>query len=232
MKWAILLSSILLLSCGKEVVLSNLDEYQANKAVVILHKHGIKAEKVNKNGVFEVAVAKRNLAYALEVVTSKNSGFQPQVQLKKSQTASEEEKNFYFERMLARELEVTLEKIPDVVLARVHLYLPKYPGLSLKKLETEHSKASVLIMALDPKSIDQSSLKKVVSGASGVKEENIIIQIMRADNETRYTSSPPKNQSILDDLAKSLSVFKIVGGFVACFCLIALIYAVRRNPKI
>jgi|YNPMSStandDraft_2_1061718.scaffolds.fasta_scaffold01559_9 type III secretory pathway lipoprotein EscJ len=232
MKWAILLSSILLLSCGKEVVLSNLDEYQANKAVVVLNKHGIRAEKVNKNGVFEVVVPERFLAYALEVVTSKNSGFQPQVQLKKSQTASEEEKNFYFERMLARELEVTLEKIPQVALARVHLYLPKYPGLSLKKLETEHSKASVLIMAIDPKAIDQSSLKKVVSGASGVKEENIIIQIMHADNETIYTSGPPKSQSLVDDLTKSLSVFKIVGGFVACFCLIALLYAVRRNPKI
>ena len=232
MKWAILLSSILLLSCGKEVVLSNLDEYQANKAVVVLNKHGIRAEKVNKNGVFEVVVPERFLAYALEVVTSKNSGFQPQVQLKKSQTASEEEKNFYFERMLARELEVTLEKIPQVALARVHLYLPKYPGLSLKKLETEHSKASVLIMAIDPKAIDQSSLKKVVSGASGVKEENIVIQIMHADNETIYTSGPPKSQSLVDDLTKSLSVFKIVGGFVACFCLIALLYAVRRNPKI
>ncbi|MCS6962078.1 MAG: hypothetical protein NZT61_06220 [Deltaproteobacteria bacterium] len=228
MKWVILISLFFLFGCKVNLVTS-VDERDANLALYYLTIAGVPAEKLGKNGKFDIRVGKDNLAKALEIVNKLSLGSQKPNHNKKSSRPSKEEERFFVERMLARELEETLQNIPGVKTARVHIYSPDYDSLALKNLEHERKKASTLISSDMPNQIDAEKVKAIISGATGIDTSKIIVTILDAPKLDLAVG--PKSEEAKQTSSRNL--IKILGFLVFTFIAAGVVYhAFRRAPKI
>jgi len=127
---------LLLTGCGEKVLYSSLSEQEANAMVAILYNEGITAEKQGTNDEgFSILTAKQSFAGAVELLRSNGyprNKFESlgDVFKKEGFVSSPLEERARLNYAQSQELAKTIESIDGVILARVHLAVPKKDPLS------------------------------------------------------------------------------------------------------
>lgn len=174
---AILLASLFLLSGCNETLLHDLSELQANRIQVLLAREGISAQKSRDAAGWAIEVGRGETTKALSMLeTWRVLDERPTTREERSHSfvQSREERSHYLERDLAYGIEETLERMPGVLEARVHLRLHtrrELPGAAAPDPET----ASVLLLVAPQADAPGEAVRKLVAGASGVPAENVIV---------------------------------------------------------
>lgn len=169
-----------LMGCQEEAILHELSEVQANRVIVALDRVGILAEKRHEGQTWSIFTAAAQTTSALAALEEsrvlRNELNSNTVGTSSALVQSREERMQFVERQLASSLEATLETLPDVLQARVHLFLDPGEKLALLRSSPKQT-ASVLIISDHSEAIDRSQIQKLVSGASGVEAEQVIVLI-------------------------------------------------------
>ena len=180
-KKSFLVFLLLLCSC-KEALLHNLSEIQANRLIGILNSEGIEASKeLQADSKWTLMVNKQDLVDAISLLDSKRLLKDNTSTIKESSSllGSNQEKNFYYERVLSSELEKTLLTLSGVFDARVHLNITKSDALSLKNEDDVKTSASVLMVVNETEDFDENKIKSIISGASGIEPKDVSIVISK-----------------------------------------------------
>ena len=197
-----LLSFVVLLAftACEEKILHDLDELQVNQVRVVLARAGIEATKVREGALWSVSVA---AAEATRALTHLEESRVLKKNLRKfddessSLIQSREERTHFLERKLSWGLEQTLERIPVVLEARVHLYLE--PGEKLALLpEKKRQSASVLIVSTEEGAIDVESVKELVAGASGIESASVTVVLSYYSESEIKTEALPEEEALED----------------------------------
>ncbi len=179
-KLVVIFIALLFTACQEQIV-HNLDEVQANNMKVALAKTGIPAKKIKEGDAWSISVSSslaeaslrkltsdRLLSRIDEVPEGPSSSF----------IQSPEERTYLLERKLARNLERTLERIPGVLEARVHINQHANNALEILGKEKGET-ASVLLISVGNHSLSEEEVKKIVEGASGVEAKKIAVIIAK-----------------------------------------------------
>ena len=180
-KKSFLIFLLLLCSC-KEALLHNLSEIQVNRLIGILNSEGIEASKeLQADSKWTLMVNKQDLVDAISLLDSKRLLKDNTSTIKESSSllGSNQEKNFYYERVLSSELEKTLLTLSGVFDARVHLNIKKSDALSLKNDDDVKTSASVLMVVNETEDFDENKIKSIISGASGIDPKDVSIVISK-----------------------------------------------------
>lgn len=173
--------------CGKEI-LHEVGEARANSALLALSKAGVAAEKHGGAGGWSVSVASADAAGALEVLQRArilgDSAEEPGAPVS-GFILSRQERAHFLERSLAKNLQATLERLPGVLEARVHLYLPPEAALSWAPEQGAKS-ASALLVVSERGAIDPAQVSLIVAGAAGMEARNVSVII----SESRFSGPP------------------------------------------
>ena len=189
-KLCVLVFLCLALSGCQEVILHQLDELQANKIRVVLAKHGIEATKERNGELWNVSVAANDVPKALTYLDNERV-LQRGIRRNQTQSSgflqSRREKEYAMERNLSWSIERTLEAIPYIREARVHLRMAEG---EIPLFEKQRSKsASVLVVASGKQNL--SYIKKLVSGASGIDANEVEVIVVRARQEPSVVETRP-----------------------------------------
>ena len=157
--------------CGVELE-HGLDEHQANEVAAVLESAGIAADKVpedNNANAYKIVVARADAGRAFALLEARDL---PRRALRglsdtfagNSLLPSPIEDRARYSAALAVELERSLEEIPGVVAARVHLALPADEPLVG---DAPHARptASVLLKTKGALALSDGDVKRLVAGA-------------------------------------------------------------------
>ena len=157
--------------CGVELE-HGLDEHQANEVAAVLEAAGISADKVsedNNANAYKIVVGRAEAGRAFSLLEARDL---PRRSLRGLSDTfaggtllpSPVEDRARYAAALAVELERSLEEIPGVVSARVHIALPADEPLVG---ETAHARptASVLLKTQHALALGDADVKRLVSGA-------------------------------------------------------------------
>lgn len=170
----ILTLSFALLACNEEI-LHDLDELQANSVRVALAKAGIESWKEQRGSAWSVGVAGPDVTAALSLLDSKRIVRRPRhAPSSSSLVQTREERTYFVERTLSSGLEQTLERIPGMLEARVHIKYPQKSSYSQSR-KAEAGSASVLLIQGKQVDTDLQAVKELVAGASGLPRESIAV---------------------------------------------------------
>jgi type III secretion protein J len=150
----------------------SLDERQANQVATLLENAGISADKQPEEGQpshYKVIVAHADVARAFALLEAHDLPHRGQKGLAEtfSDSAllpSATEERARYGAALSADLEETLERLPHVLAARVHLALPAGESL-LGENVPKHPTASVLLKTKGPLSVSESDLRRLIAGA-------------------------------------------------------------------
>lgn len=193
---------VFVLSGCEETIVHNLDEFRANEIKVALDRAGIAATKLYEGSGWAIQVDQNDETRALSVLEAsriirkdtKNSIDPP-----KGLIPSKEERAAFSERQLSSNLELTLERLPAVLEARVHLHLDAVDSLALIARTNEYTASVLLVVATDP-NVKEITLRQqaqqIISGASGVAESAVSVVIARSETE-RKAETPQTNSNPL-----------------------------------
>jgi type III secretion protein J len=165
---------LLLLSvagCGVELE-HNLDERQANEVASVLESAGIAADKIVEDGnasAYKIVVARGEAGRAFSLLDSRDL---PKRSLRGLSDTfgggtllpSPVEDRARYGAALAAELERSLEEVPGVVSARVHLALPPEEPL-IGDAAHARPTASVLLKTAQKLALADADIKRLVAGA-------------------------------------------------------------------
>ena len=184
------------LSACKETILHDLSESQANQVIVVLAKSNIEAQKVRASNQWNIEVPKKQIATALGKIQDSRVLRNPEFQTSKRQNLimSREEKSHYLTRATEGNLENTLERLPNVLEARVHLNYQK----SKDKNKPLNNSASVLIISQRPEEISIGHIKKLIAGGAGIEEN--FISVLHSPLNT--SNIKPQQPEVLKKLPK------------------------------
>jgi type III secretion protein J len=163
---------LLLLCAGCGVELEHgLDERQANQVAALLEGAGLSADKVTEEGAtdrYKIVVSRGDAARAFALLESQDLPRPPQKTLGETFSAgallpSAVEERARFSAALSAELERTLEGLPEVARAYVHLALP--PEDPLAAGPRLRPTASVLVKTRGRAGVGESEVRKLVAGA-------------------------------------------------------------------
>jgi type III secretory pathway lipoprotein EscJ len=181
------------LACGcKETILHDLSELQANQVRIVLSRSNISAEKVREGNVWSVTVPSSRATAALALLAEERV-LKPRPEIEEDSNSfiqSYEERTRKQERSLAVGLEHTLERIPGILEARVHLHFSRERMLQLVPEQPKHS-ASVVLLIPERTKLDESHIQALVAGASGIANEDISVIAF----ESRVTSALVEDES-------------------------------------
>ena len=173
-----------IIGCGEEI-LHDLDELQANRVRVALAKVGIEAWKEQRGTAWVVGVSSGEVAAALSLLDSKrvvrkaNNSHASSASL----IQSKEERRHFVERSLSRGLEQTLERVPGVLEARVHIKM-LHGNRSSTSQRPVGGSASVLLVQAKSVEIAPNAIKELVAGASGISREGIaVVSVIESEKE-------------------------------------------------
>jgi len=178
---------VVLFACSAcdETIVHDLSEVQANRVLVALAHQGVSAEKVREVSSWSIAVPSSSATTALTVLEAHRTLKDLAVTSRSesgSLIQSREERMHRVEREVSQSLEQTLETIPAVLEARVHLNLNAAQQLSFLS-EKPHQSASVLLVARSGAAIDRAQVQRLVSGAAGINEESVSVVISEDVNK-------------------------------------------------
>jgi type III secretory pathway lipoprotein EscJ len=181
-----------LVSCGERKIVHNLSELEANKLIVRLNRAGIQAEKSSDdNSVWSVQVPASRVSDALVVAED--------LKLRRTGTglkdlnglfSSREQREFAVQTALSRSLEDSFLVLPGVREAKVHLNLPPKDSMLRTKAASLPGSASVLIMKDSAFGLNQTDIKSLVAGATGLSPDVVSVWLMEPS-----LGSPPEPDS-------------------------------------
>jgi type III secretion protein J len=195
--WCALLVAVGLAGCGVELE-HGLDERQANEIAAILGEHGLSADKARDEGqgrgagdAWKITVPRADLARAYQLLESydlpkRGRRGVDELLADKSLLPSVGEEHTRLEAARSAELERTLERVPGVVCARVHLALPDAASLDPVRAA---ARASVLLRTQGVASITDAQVQQLVAGAvSGL--ERSAVQVIITGGAMQPPSTP------------------------------------------
>jgi type III secretion protein J len=154
--------------CGLDLE-HGLDEHQANQVVSLLESQGITAEKSLEDGSFKITVPRQDGPRAFSLLEAHDLPKRGQKGIAETFSAggilpSTVEEHARFGAALSAELEHTLEGVPGVSSARVHLALPEVDPL-VGEAGRPRPTASVMLKATSALTVSEAEVKKLVAGA-------------------------------------------------------------------
>ena len=185
--FAIILFTASLVACNNQALYSDLSEQEANEMVSLLFNAGVAAEKTSgADKTFSIAVPPENFSQSVELLRAngyprnrfKSLG---DVFQKEGFVSSPLEERARLNYAQSQELTKTIESIDGVVLARVHLALPKDDPLVDKQ---KPSSASVFIKhrrGIDLSSRESQIKALVVNSIEGLPYENITVALFPSE---------------------------------------------------
>jgi type III secretion protein J len=200
---ALSLASLLLASCGDEVLLHRLDEPQANQVLVALGDAGLPARKERdggEDGAFAVVVrpseaaAARSVLSARDLPRARSPGF-TELFGSAGLVPTPLEEHARYLHALSGELARTLESLDGVLGARVHLALPAPDPLRPDARRTP--RASILIQCRpDARSrLDGQAdgLRRLVAGAAeGLEPASVSVLVSEAAPPPARRAAEPR----------------------------------------
>lgn len=160
----------------REQILHDLDEGHANKLQLILLQSGISVEKVRTGKNWALSVEESEVPRALSVLERRrmmkgntSRVIQPEAGL----LQSSEEKSRAYEQLIAKQTEQTLETIPGVLEARMHLH--KENVTLVQRGSSQGNSASVLLVIEPDTQLNLAEIKTLVAGAVGIRAEEVSV---------------------------------------------------------
>lgn len=218
----------------RETVLHDLSEQDANRVHLVLKKQKIEAKKEKSKNGWQISVSTDLLSKALAVIEDSKVLKTRESRTKDSSNAmlqSREQREQLLEQDRALEIESTLERIPGVLEARVHLYLPENSNLGLGAKQNPKS-GSVFLIAKS-KEVDRAHVAQLVAGAVGIQAQAISVMLSEQsdcyycdsaadDSKTTATSSQLK-------LVRSPEMLLIAIALLSLAYLLAVYYRRKRE---
>jgi type III secretory pathway lipoprotein EscJ len=217
-KIVLLLVILFLTSCKKEVVISNLSESQANKVIVALMNKNIEVEKVaTQTNSFNVVTSTEDFKKAYQLLA--DYGYDKlqhneEGVLETGIFSNNQEKEFAHELQLAKILTHSLESLPNVLLARVHIKTNK-----LKQTKNSVS-ASVLLLAENLEEINKAEIERFIAVALGTDIKALNLNIIpighhQKQNKELATTISKSNESFINLLSmyQCIKLLLSIGAF-------------------
>jgi type III secretion protein J len=176
-----------IVGCTDQVLYSNLSEREANEMIALLYKKGISASKSSgSDHTYSISTERDRFSHAIELLRSQGyprNHFESlgEVFKKEGFVSSPLEERARLNYAQSQELARTIESIDGVVLARVHLALPKENDL------TETSKpSSASVFLKHRRGIDlsgrESQIKAlIVNSIEGLPYENVTVAMFTTE---------------------------------------------------
>ena len=180
-----------LVGCRAELV-QGVDEREANAIVLALDEAGIGAWKERSAGAYRIEVSGSDVPPALHVLETHGLPHQPQASLESSfgegsLIATPDEERARLMSALSGELSRTLEGMPGVIEARVHVALPAGPASLDAPVHTPT--AAILLRVRPGAAIDETSTRELVAHAvEGLALRDIHITQVEVDEGARETN--------------------------------------------
>lgn len=181
---------VLLLAAGCGVELEHgLDERQANEITSVLEAAGISADKVadeGRDGAYTIVVPRSAAGRAFALLEARDLPRQSLRGLsdtfaRGTLLPSPVEDRARYAAALAAELERSLEEVPGVISARVHLALPAEEPL-VGEAAHARATASVLLKTHGALGVDQAGVRRLVAGAVvGLQPADVGVVVAPAD---------------------------------------------------
>ena len=199
--WRLLLAlvfSLLLAGCGREILLRDLTERDANEIVGVLYASSIEARKMSdaKGKSFSVEVGSTDFARAVAVLRALGLPKSPRTNLNEvfrstgfAPTPFEERVRYLFG--LAQEIERTISLMDGVLQTRVHVVTPD--GAS-KIVDLQQSKASIFVSYDDRYDIELlvPRIRKLVSDSiEGLSPNRVELLAIPSRVDLRQVSEVP-----------------------------------------
>ena len=175
--------TIFLLLCGvigcREAVVHNVEEVTANRIALVLAQASIEATKIQEGNFWNVVVDSDRATDALAVIeeqrvlrpSSLNRGVG-----NGSLIQSREERLRLIEEERAETLELTLERLPGVREARVHLLLA--PDDQIENFgKKKRQSAGVLVIKGGKEDVQEELIRRLVAGGTGIEATQISVVI-------------------------------------------------------
>ena len=228
--------ALLLSTSCKEVILHELDERSANRVMLALERSGITAEKESEGKLWNISVSNSKVISAIAALEQSRllkQPFQNSFEKNSSFIQTQEERSRNEERKLSFELEQTLEQLPNVLEARVHLRLP----LSQQTVFTgnfEKGTASVVLLLGYGAVVDKSNISQIIAGASGLRVDEVNVVLIETEvgeqndvierTATAIISEKPKIEFDINRYLSNAKVFisDIKFEKTHLYCLIAI----------
>jgi len=163
-------------SCREEIV-HDLAEVRANQVLLILERAGIEGDKRRDGAGWSLAVPESESRKALTVLEQSRvlehdlNRFR---ETAKSFVPSREERLQAGERALAWNLETTLERIPHVLEARVHVQSQSSAGES----EKVAGRSAGVLLVVDSEARDVREIaRSLISGGTGVPGDQVTVAV-------------------------------------------------------
>jgi type III secretion protein J len=238
----IIIIMVILLSlpgCSEKSLYSDLTEKEANEMIALLSGAGIYSSKTrNNDNRFSISTSDEYFANAIDIL--KTNGYPKnrfeslgEVFKKEGFVSSPLEERARLNYAQSQELSRTIESIDGVILARVHLAIPKE-----NQLESKEKPSSASVFIKHRRGIDltdrESQIKALlVNSIEGLPYENVTVAMFSSNPipiSTKHKGSKSSNTLFglnatqLDYLIMSLIVFVVI-------LLILTIVLVLKNKK-
>jgi len=216
----ILILPLLLVACDKHVLYSQLTESEANEMVARLYASNVSADKIaDTDGTFRVDTDKTSFSHAVAVLQAHGlprERFQSLGEIfeKDGFVSSPLEERARLNYALSQEISRTISSIDGVILARVHLAVPKREHLAKS---VEPSSASVFVKHRASVNLADSVGKiksMVVTGFENLPYENVTVSLFSAESPT---VSEPMNGVIMDTFPASTKP-SATSNFIIILC--------------
>ena len=163
-------------------MLQDLSESEANALLLLFHDAEIPASKAGSGERWSVSVDPSSMDRALRLVSAERLLERRPRAVSESAgvLASSGELRQARERSIAADLETTLERLPVVLEARVHLALDEQPEHDIRGPRLERASAAALVLRRAGASIDAPSVARLIAGAAGVPEGSVTVVIAEA----------------------------------------------------
>ena len=219
-----LLLVLLFLGC-REQILHGLDERRANKAQLLLLQASIGAEKLRQGKEWSIAVDSDDVERALALLEHfrlprRESGHS--VGNSGGLLVSSEEKEREHENENCIRAEQSLEQLPGVLEARVHVSANRSAQAIFPSSPVLRS-ASVLLVLETGTNLDETHVRSFLSGTLGVSAERISVMVSEAKDPVSHLRSPstsrgegsaPLSKHFSKNLVLGLTLSAGLGGLV------------------
>lgn len=217
------------LSACREEILHELDEAAANRAQILLDERGITAGKSRDANGWKIDVDTGQASDALRLLEHKRflKRREPDAEAKRTgliPTAGEKER--LAQLRLEQELAATLEKLPRVLEARVHLHIEHLETPSLAPRDGGRDSATVLLVEETGSTSEPDKIKRIIEGASGIRQESVrVVQVTNDDEKKQAQMTEARGGVFLAQMAG--------GGFAALglFSTMTIAYRKKRRRK-
>ena len=189
-----------LASC-REDILHNLSEGEANRLTTLLHDRGITAEKTSQADLrWTLSVDQKAAVDALRFLTTYHLVRENRDVSRERDgiMSSRDEERRRMAENIGAKLEGTLQAIPGVIEARVHINLPS--GDSVLDGSVERKSASSVIVIEDGTNLPTDEIREVISGASGVASRDVGVMITKIPPFKEEEKPKEKKGTELEDL--------------------------------